>query len=525
VVRFHTVLCIVASATACGSGPSGPRVAPQEPPPPHTAQRVEIDAGLPDAPDLPRLVCDSGTVLTVATAPEPTWHCATPDGTRHGAFITVFPDGSPEIVGSYKDGLLDGAWQRHAVTGEVIETGSYAAGQKTGRWRMRSTAGIVLGEYEMRDGTGVEKRWLDDGSLYSERALRAGVPHGSEKVYAPDATPVITAQWRNGTLDGPRVVGTRDTLRIEETFAAGLRRGSRQIWLFSHPLVDEAYDRNGKLDGAYTIWRNRRVMRARGTFDHGKRDGLWTWNDRDGHKERQGNYLAGKRDGPWTEWYDNKIVFTGAYANGKPHGEFIYYDRNENELGRFQIRRGTGTMLTYWGNRRVASRQRLSQGKPDGRYQELTNRGKVVVEGRYRSAAKDGAWREWTADGVPTLTQSWKGGQLDGVVRKYVDGKLSTESTFKAGRAEGPYTEFRAGKRAVTGQFTDDHRIGTWTHYDVEGRVTLIATYQDGVLHGPWQQLLDGIVLEGTMTQGRRTGPWTQTDKAGAVRQLSYPSP
>ena len=483
-----------------------------------------IDAGVPDAPEPPRLACDPGTVLALAPPPDPTWFCARPDGTRHGPFITLFPDGTPEITGAYKDGALDGDWERRRATGSTVETGSYAAGQKSGHWRMLGPTGAVLGEYDMQAGTGTEQHWLDDGTLYSERSLRAGVPSGSEKIYAGDGTPLVTAQWTAGKLDGPRTAGTRTTLRFEETFAAGVRRGARQIWQFSTLVADESYDRRGRHDGEYTIWRNKKVVRVHGQFERGKRDGLWTWNDREGNKEREGNYLDGKRDGPWTEWYDNKIVSTCSYAQGKPDGEFIYYDRAENELGRFAIAGGTGTMLTFWPNKKVATRQHVAQGAADGLYQELTNRGKLVVEGRYRGDVRHGVWKEWTADGVPTLEQGWKRGKLDGIVKKFVDGKISTEATYKDGRATGRYVEYRDGKPAVAGQFADDRRTGVWTHHDGDGRVTLIATYKDGVLDGPWHQLVGGVVLEGTMTQGRRTGTWLQTDKAGEVRQLTYPT-
>src|ERR1044071_2834418 len=102
---------------------------------------------------------------------------------------------------------------------------------------------------------------------------------------------------------------------------------------------------------------------------------------------------------------------------------------------------------------------------------------------------------------------------------------IATKAMFKDGKATGPYAEFRAGKPAVTGQFTDDRRTGTWTEYDAEGRVTLTASYKDGVLDGMWRQMVDGIVVEGSLTQGRRTGPGTRTDKAGVVRQLTYPTP
>jgi antitoxin component YwqK of YwqJK toxin-antitoxin module len=487
-------------------------------------QLVVVDAAVPDAPEPPSLACDPGTSLAVARAPDPTWYCAKRDGVRHGPFVTMFPDGSPQITGSYKDGQLDGVWQRRGATGAVLETGNYAAGQKSGHWEMTGAAGTLLGEYEMTAGTGTELHWLDDGTLYGERALGAGVPR-SEKIYATDGTPLVTQQWVAGKLDGPRAAGTRATLRIEETFAAGVRRGSRQIWQLQQLLLDESYDRRGKLDGDFTIWRNKKAMRVHGQYDHGKRDGLWVWNDRDANKEREGNYVDGKRDGPWTEWYENKIVFTGHYTRGRPDGEFIYYDRNENELGRFEIKDGTGTMLTFWPNKKVASRQHFYQGASDGLYQELTKEGKVVVEARFRSDAKHGAWKEFTPDGVPTLEQTWKRGKLDGVVKKYVDGAIATEATYKEGKATGRYAEYRAGKPAVTGQFADDRRTGTWTEYDAEGHVTLTATYKDGVLDGVWRQLVDGIVVEGTLTQGRRTGTWTRTDKAGVVRQLTYPTP
>jgi antitoxin component YwqK of YwqJK toxin-antitoxin module len=411
------------------------------------------------------------------------------------------------------------------VTGAVVEAGSYAAGRKSGRWRMTSTAGTLLGEYDMRAGTGTEKHWLDDGTLYRERTLKVGTPNGPEKIYATDGTLIATAQWTAGKLDGPHAFGTRGTLRVEETFGAGVRHGPRQIWQFWSLLVDESFDRRGKHDGEYTIWRNKKTMRVHGEFDHGKRDGPWTWNDRDGNKEREGSYASGKRDGPWTEWYENKVVFTGSYTKGKPDGDFIYYDHNQNEIGRFAIKNGTGTMLTFWPNKKVATRQHLYQGEADGPYQELTNRGKLVVEGRYRSDVKHGTWKEWTPEGQPTLEQTWKRGKLDGVVRKYVDGRVATEAAYKDGKATGKYVEYRAGKPAVTGQFQDDRKTGTWTEYDAEDHVILTATYKNGVLDGPWHQLVDGVVLEGTMTQGRRTGTWTRTDKAGTVRQLTYPMP
>jgi len=128
---------------------------------------------------------------------------------------------------------------------------------------------------------------------------------------------------------------------------------------------------------------------------------------------------------------------------------------------------------------------------------------------------------------VIVLEQVWKRGKLDGVVKKYVDGKVSLEAHYVDGKAEGSYTELRLGKRSVTGQFAGDLRTGTWTHHNPDGAVVLTATYKDNVLDGTWRELVASppAVLEGQMTAGRRSGTWTRTDQAGGVRKLTYRTP
>ncbi len=473
-----------------------------------------------------RLRCEGATKLKLAPSPEPTWFCARADGTRHGPFVTLFPDETIAISGSFKDGVLDGAWTRHHVDGAIVEHGPYAAGHKDGRWKQTSPAGRVLGEYEIAAGTGVEKQWYDDGALYSERSLAAIVPHGPHRVLAPDGAVIISARYENGKLDGKHTVGVPGSLlRFDETFAAGVRRGSRKILLYGTVLADETYDRQGRLDGAYTLWRRARVMRTKGQFSRGRRIGAWTWWDRNANKEKEGRYADGKRDGAWTEWLEGRLLFTGSYAAGKPAGEFVHFDRLGREVGRFRINAGTGTMLTYHQNKKPSSRQALVNGVASGVYQELTQLGKLVVDGRYKNDAKHGTWKYMTAAGAPRREQTYVDGRLDGVIKKYVDGKLAMETTYAAGKVVGPYTEYRNGKPAVTGQYVADRKHGTWTTTNAEGVVVQTATYEGGVLHGPWRQLVDGVVHEGEMREGRRHGTWKVTDRSGTVSQLTYTTP
>jgi antitoxin component YwqK of YwqJK toxin-antitoxin module len=527
------LLSILTTSAACGSGPSGPKPTPPEPPivhlvaetaPPAAPPPPIVDAAV-DAPEPPKLVCDPGTTPTAGPAPEPAWYCARPDGTRHGAFVSLFPDATLEITGAYKDGVLDGAWQRRYPGGQIAEEGGYTAGQKDGHWRQTGPTGLLLGEYDLVRGTGTERRWYDEGGLYSERPIKAGVPNGVARIYERDGNIAVSTKYTAGKLDGPHVVGSRMTLRLEETFVRGVRRGPRQIWQFTMLVIDEAYDKFGKLDGPYTIWRDRKIPRVQGVYDHGKRVGTWSWFDRANNKEREGDYTDGKKSGAWFEWFENKLVFSGNYTDGKPDGEFAYFDRNGNELGRFDIADGTGIMSTFYPNHNAATKTKLYKGELEGPYLELTMRGKVLVEGRYSSGRKHGRWHEQTETEVPILDERWKRGKLDGAFKKYVDGKLVVETTYKDGKVDGAYIEYRDGKPAMTGQFANDLRTGTWTSYDPSGSVVLTATYKAGVLDGPWRQLVNGVVLEGTMVAGRRSGSWTHTDRTGAVQTITYKTP
>jgi antitoxin component YwqK of YwqJK toxin-antitoxin module len=398
--------------------------------------------------------------------------------------MTLFPDRTIAIEGHYKDGKLDGAWKRHHPGGALAEEGRYVAGQRDGTWRQLAPDGTLLGQYKLKAGTGKLRRWYDDGPLYSETTLHKGVPHGPMTIRTHDGAVIVAARFYNGRLDGKHVVGSKNTLRIEETFHRGSRRGPRQIWQFWALLIDEAYDEQGKLDGAFTIWRDKKTPRVEGTYDHGNKVGTWIWTDRTNKREREGDFVAGKKSGTWNEYADDKLTFTGNYTDGKPDGEFVYYDARGNELGRFTITGGNGTMLTFHSNRKPATKTRIANGRMNGKYEELTPRGKTLVEGHYAADKKHGTWREQTEDGVPISEIHWKRGKLDGSYKKWLDGKLAVEGTYKAGKAEGPYTEYRDGKPSLTGQFAGDKRTGTWTWYAADGSVWMTATYADGVLAG-----------------------------------------
>lgn len=516
-LRFSFALCV-----ACSSGAG---TAPVETTGPNKPPAITPDAAVPEPPPAPKLVCDAATSPSAAPVPEPTWFCAKPDGTRHGPFVTLFPNTAIEVRGTYKDGQLDGVWERAHPNGSIRESGTYVAGKKDGTWTRKSTTNALLGTYEMKAGTGIEREWLDDGQLYAETPFKDGVIHGVAKIYGKDKLLLGSTTYKAGKLDGAHSFGTRNSMRMEETFVDGVRRGKRKIWHQGGLLAEESYDRKGRLDGDYTLWRDAKLWKVKGRFSSGRRAGAWEWRDKKDKKEKAGSYYGGRRDGEWNEWLDEKLVWSGTYDKGKPNGTFTYWDKAGAEIGKYEIKDGTGWVYTYWGNKKTYTKQHVYKGYEDGLYQEFNKLGKLVVEGHFAGVIKHGTWKEWNFDGALIGEETWKKGKLEGAVKKYVGGKLSMESTYADGKAEGTYTEYRSGKPSLTGQFAADAKTGTWTSYGADGSVLRIATYKDGVLDGPYRELTNGVVIEGSMVAGRRNGTWTQTDKAGAVRKLTYRAP
>ena len=455
-------LVVLTTAGACGS-PVGPQQQPStgKVETTHVIAMPPVDAALPDAPPLPKLACEGDSAVAPGPAPEAALYCTKPDGAKSGPFVALFPDGTIAIKGAYRDNQLDGPWERRYDDGAIAEQGQYAAGQKDGHWKQLGHKGEVLGEYDLTAGTGVDKRWYDDGPLYRERAMKAGVASGPSKTYLPDGTLVIKESFSKGKLDGSRTSGTLKTMLVTEDFGKGVRYGERKIWQFGILIYEEQFDYGGRLDGPYTIWHEPKNPRVKGQFKHGRRDGQWTWWDFSSKNKGDG----GRLQQPWrpprtatgASGRDNKQTFAATYKDGRADGTVTYWNHAGTELGHFDISDGTGTWITYQPNgHTAASKEHLYHGERDGVYQELAPNKKVLVEGHFSGGIKWGSWKEWTIDGVPIVEKTWKKGRLDGVFKKYIDGKLGVETTYKDGRVDGAYTEYRTGKPALTGSYVDE---------------------------------------------------------------------
>lgn len=176
-----------------------------------------------------------------------------------------------------------------------------------------------------------------------------------------------------------------------------------------------------------------------------------------------------------------------------PDGSLRYEGKFENEVP-------VGKMTRYYPNGQVQA-ELFHEGERT-RAVLYSKDGETSSAGVYLNRKKEGEW-VYKKDGRLLVTENYKSGILDGVVRRYfLSGKLAEEKNWKAGVPDGE-----------------------WKTYYPEGGIRLEAFYIQGKLEGKMKGYSpDGVVMaEGTYRNARREGVWRYYDAQGQVkRECSY---
>lgn len=78
-----------------------------------------------------------------------------------------------------------------------------------------------------------------------------------------------------------------------------------------------------------------------GYYTNGQKSGKWTYWYENGNKWSEGYFEEGERNGPGAVWYEGgAIQYTGGYIQGKPDGEWIFYDGEGKEVKRVTYTKG-----------------------------------------------------------------------------------------------------------------------------------------------------------------------------------------
>lgn len=85
----------------------------------------------------------------------------------------------------------------------------------------------------------------------------------------------------------------------------------------------------GMAHGKVTYFHKNQSKKETGTYQFGKKHGIWKRWNQEGNLVAEASYLNGKKDGTWIVWDDNGVKrYEMHYSNGEKSGMWRMWDNN-----------------------------------------------------------------------------------------------------------------------------------------------------------------------------------------------------
>lgn len=249
----------------------------------------------------------------------------------------------------------------------------------------------------------------------------------------------------------------------------------------------------------------------------------------------------------YLNWYQQEVKYLKKAKKGSEPFLYWYtkegtkiaslhpmYDNNGKELKGNRVYNPKGELIGM-GEMKYG----LENFQPTGKWQYFHTNGKVSAEGKYSEfSKKEGVWKYYADDGIPTQEISYKGGLLDGKLVLYHDnGVVSEERQYSNDERKGPSKtyymngvlkeEFEVSNGALNGLYTfyDKHgnkvsetnykegkREGKRTSYHANGKTEAKMAYKSGELDGAYESYYWNGQLKdkGKYAEGVAIGDWEE---------------
>ncbi len=264
---------------------------------------------------------------------------------NHGEWKLFSRRGDVMAEGNFREGLMDGAWQRwHAAnsetlfleppfnqfTGPYLSTATFAAGKLDGAWTIFDRNRQKIFEMPYVNG----KR------------------NGRATWYFPNSQPMREVDFQDGQLHGQLVEYNRQGRRAREsTFDRGQEIITRTDWYYRGQKQTEqmwlgpkmeflteddwwnaqpaGYEATGEelQHGPTREWYSNGQLRLAGQYKEGKRVGTFMWWHENGRKQIEGQFLDGMKTGTWRWFHANgKRAIEGDYLQNVESGSWTWWD-------------------------------------------------------------------------------------------------------------------------------------------------------------------------------------------------------
>ncbi|GAB5555974.1 MAG: toxin-antitoxin system YwqK family antitoxin [Schleiferiaceae bacterium] len=248
-------------------------------------------------------------------------------------------------TGPYRNGIKEGIHREYDDNGNVINSKQYSKGillaegifddmgrrQKT--WKYYYETGELKAQGDFKDDLKVRtwKYFFIDGTVEQTGAYTKDKPEGSWVWYYPDKSIRKEEEYVFGLEDGPYVeYSDSGTVVAQGEYIEGLKEGNWK-YVYGNISIEGKYfegDKTGRWVSTYT---DNDKKAFEGSYEVGVEEGKHIYYHPNGLVKRRGYYQAGKKDGIWEFFTESGVLaLTIEYENGKEikyNGVKISYGR------------------------------------------------------------------------------------------------------------------------------------------------------------------------------------------------------
>ena len=261
----------------------------------------------------------------------------------------------------------------------------------------------------------------------------------------------------------------------------------------------------------------------------GETDKLYSGDVLDKYGEKMGTYKKGIKDGAWTEIdYKNGTRRKANYIKGTPEGEQITYvfpgpmDNNKRlEYINYENGKPVGTW-TQWSRdneNRLRKTGEIVFEEGAGRWREWDPNTLVVVRaGDYENWERSGLWKSWDPQEVLVSEGEYVEGNKVGKWTWYKEGEdKGWEENYNNGVLHGKFNNLSPfAKVRGVGSFSEGIKTGEWEEYysSTDGSLerSQSGAYQFGKKVGVWSLYAKNgrRIAEGSYKDDIKEGEWTE---------------
>ena len=274
------------------------------------------------------------------------------------------------------------------------------------------------------------------------------------------------------------------------------------------------------MDGELKVWHENGALSVKAFFVDGKKHGKEETFFPNKQKRSVAKFSNDLVEGVYTEWYeDGARRYVRSYKNGLPHGDHTSYYPAENgksqvqEKAHFVQGKPDGKHISYYSNGQMEHLLTYSNGVLDGPKSLWDEEGNALIESKYSKGRLTGHYFQKNSDGTEetcNYKNNLKEGQcqlfysetdeqertllrdvhfvndkVDGLLVEYdLQGNKQMEMTFKEGIQEGPASFYVQGKLASSGSHKAGELDGLWTYYHPNGKVARETFFNKGAKEG-----------------------------------------